>query len=65
MSKKLTDNSIMTWGEYIGEKLANIPGHYFLWRYDQTWFNHVGLKEYIEGNMDSFKLETKNYENDI
>lgn len=52
----MTDNSIMPFGKYKGEKLANVPADYLLYMY------HLGklygeLKKYIENNMDVLKIE--------
>lgn len=55
----MNDNSIIDFGEYRGEKLANIPAHYFLWLDKQNWCGKE-LREYIKENMDSFELEMKN-----
>lgn len=58
----IDDNYIITFGEFKGEKLANIPASYFMWLDRQPWCARE-LKEYIRDNMDSFELEMKN-END-
>lgn len=55
----LTDESIMPTGEYAGQKLANIPADYFLWLNKQNWCSSA-MRQYIEENMDSFKLELGN-----
>lgn len=52
----MNDNSIMPFGKYKGEKLANIPASYFLWLNDQEWCRE-DIKEYIKENMSVFNLE--------
>ena len=53
------DHYIMPWGKYKGEKLANIPGGYFLFLYDggNGLSKFPELKQYIEDNMDIIKAE--------
>ena len=56
----MDDNSIMSFGKYKGEKMANIPAEYLIWLYENT--NVYGeIKEYIRSNMDVLKSEI-NYE---
>lgn len=59
MSIKMNDESIMPFGDYKGQKLANIPASYFLWLDKQVWCSRE-MKEYIKENMDSFEFELKN-----
>jgi uncharacterized protein (DUF3820 family) len=54
----MDDNSIMTFGLHEGKKLANIPDHYFRWLYEKG-YAHGPLKEYIEDNATSLKIEIK------
>jgi uncharacterized protein (DUF3820 family) len=53
---KFTDESIMTFGKYKGEKMANIPAEYLIWLYENS--NIFGeIKEYIKENLDVLKSE--------
>lgn len=54
----LTDNDLMPFGKYKGEKLANVPASYLLWLYDNNKCNQY-LREYIEDNMDVLNEEIK------
>ena len=50
----MTDESIMPFGKYKGQKLANVPASYLLWLYDNNkCFGE--LKKYIEENMDALR----------
>jgi len=52
----MTDNSIMTFGKYKGEKMANIPADYLLWLYENSKvFGEV--KQYIKDNIYVIKSE--------
>lgn len=59
----LTDNDLMPFGKYKGEKLANVPASYLLWLYDNNKCNKY-LREYIEDNMDVLNEEVKKKYND-
>lgn len=52
-----TDESILLIGnKYKGKKLKDIPDEYFIWLWQQSWFNHKSpLGRYIEDNMEAFK----------
>lgn len=54
----MTDESIIPFGKYKGEKLANVPASYLLWLYSEGYCQRE-LKKYIEDNMDVLKQETK------
>ncbi len=48
----LTDNDIMPFGKYKGEKMANVPADYLVWLYEnEKCFGEV--KEYINKNIDT------------
>ena len=52
----MTDDSIITFGKYKGQKLANIPPEYLLWLYENV--NIYGeLKAYIADNLEVIKSE--------
>lgn len=63
---KLTDESLMPFGKYKGEKMANVPASYLMWIYDE-WtlpnprfsFVNKDVKEYIEENLDVIQEEIK------
>lgn len=54
----MDDNSIMPFGKYQGEKMANVPSAYLLWIYDEP-FCAGELKEYIKQNMDVILNDTR------
>lgn len=54
----LNDNSLMPYGKYKGEKMANVPARYLLWLYDENKCSqHV--REYIEDNLEILEEESK------
>ena len=62
-----TDDSLMTFGKYQGQKLANIPASYLLWLYDNNRA-YPKLKAYIIENMDALRKEIeepKKFETDF
>lgn len=52
----LTDESIMPFGMFKGEKMANVPPHYLLWLFENNRCSG-DVKQYIEDNMDVIKIE--------
>jgi uncharacterized protein (DUF3820 family) len=54
----MDDNSIMPFGLHKGKKLANVPDHYLKWLYTQGNVSGA-LKQYIEDNAISLKIEIK------
>lgn len=54
----MTDESIMPFGKYKGEKMADVPADYLLWLYEN---NKCGgeVKAYIEDNLQVIKDEIK------
>ena len=63
---KLTDESLMPFGKYKGEKMVNVPASYLMWIYDE-WtlpnprfgFAYKDVKVYIEENLDVLQEEIK------
>ncbi len=55
---KITDESIMTFGKYKGEKMANIPADYLLFLYENSKV-YGDIKEYIKENLEVIKSEIK------
>jgi uncharacterized protein (DUF3820 family) len=52
----ITDESIMPFGKYKGEAMANIPPDYLLWLLENG--NTYGdMKQYLEDNRETFKQE--------
>ena len=52
----MTDDSIITFGKYKGQKLANVPPEYLLWLYENG--NIYGeLKAYIADNLEVIRSE--------
>lgn len=59
----MTDESIMQFGKYKGEKLANVPSEYLLWLLENG--NTYGeLKQYLIENKEVFESEI-NYKNKL
>ena len=52
----MTDESIMPFGKYNGEKMANVPPDYLLFIYDNGRL-FGGVAEYIKENLDVLKAE--------
>lgn len=52
----LTDESLMPWGQYEGEKMANVPARYLMYLYDNNKCDKQ-VKDYIVDNMDVLKVE--------
>jgi uncharacterized protein (DUF3820 family) len=55
---KLTDQSLMPFGAFKGQKLANVPAWYLLKIKDESWV-FANLKKYIEDNKDVLIAEKK------
>lgn len=52
----LTDESLMYFGQYKGEKLANLPDHYCRFLLRQNWIKaHEGLYAYLLENEELLK----------
>lgn len=54
----LTDQSIIHFGAFKGQKLANVPAWYLLMIKDESWV-FPNLKKYIEDNKDVLLAEKK------
>lgn len=52
----MDDNSIMPFGKYQGEKLANVPAYYLLMALEKQWL-HGELKKYVEDNFQDLTME--------
>ena len=52
----MDDNSLMPFGKFKGEKMANVPADYLLWYYEQEWCKGE-LKNYIKDNLESLNTE--------
>ena len=52
----MNDESLMPFGKYKGEKMANVPPDYLIWLYDNNKC-YGQLKDYIFDNMDVLKSE--------
>ena len=48
----------MPFGQYVGQKLANVPAGYLLWLLKESKC-YGSLKEYIEKNKDWLEREDK------
>lgn len=52
----MDDNSIIPFGKFKGEKLANVPESYLIWLYNEgKCFG--ALRNYIEENLDVMKSQ--------
>lgn len=47
----MTDESVLTFGQFKGEKLANVPAWYLLWCLEKL-SGHEELKRYIRDHED-------------
>ncbi len=52
----MDDNSIMPFGKFKGQKMANVPASYLLWCINQPWCRGE-LHTYITNNMTVLMLE--------
>jgi len=59
--EKLTDNSLMPFGKYKGQKMANVPASYLLWLKNNDCKDQKVL-DYIEDNMDQLRQEHGNFD---
>jgi uncharacterized protein (DUF3820 family) len=55
---KLNDDSLMPFGKYKGEKMANVPAAYLIWLLDNNKCNEP-VKFYIQENIEVLKSEMK------
>jgi uncharacterized protein (DUF3820 family) len=54
----ITDESIMQFGKFKGEKLANVPASYLIWLHKEN--KAFGdLKKYIDENLQVLEAELK------
>lgn len=56
---KYTNQTLMPFGKYYGEKLAKVPSTYLLWLYRECSIKNEMLKIYIEENLDVLKAKEK------
>lgn len=54
----MKDDSLMPFGKYKGEKMANIPADYLLWLYENGKC-YGEVKEYIKDNWEVLQTEIK------
>lgn len=52
----MTDNSLMPYGKYKGQKMANIPPDYLIWLFENNKCTPEVAK-YITENLDVLKAE--------
>ena len=52
----MTDNSIMPFGKFKGEKMANVPSEYLLWLFENNKCTPEVAK-YIADNIEVIKSE--------
>ncbi len=58
----MTDNDLMPFGKYQGQKMANVPAEYLMYIYDKGWvsihkFNKVFW--YIKDNLRVLQVEVR------
>lgn len=53
----LTDYDKMPFGKHEGKTMANVPAAYLIYLYDVMKVNHLGVKKYIENNMQVLRSE--------
>lgn len=59
-----TDDSLMTFGKYQGQKLANVPASYLMWLFDNGRA-YPDLKKYILENKDALQKEIDENKSDL
>lgn len=59
----MTDQDLMPFGKYKGEKMEEVPASYLLWLRDQG-VSHPGVKAYIEENETVLVSECPDYINE-
>lgn len=52
----LKDDSLMPYGKYKGEKMANVPPDYLIWLYDNEKCSD-SVREYVKENHDALTEE--------
>ena len=57
----MNDSSLMPYGKYQGQKMANVPPEYLLWIFENNKCTSEVAK-YISENMDAIKAEIE-YQN--
>lgn len=57
----LTDNDLMPFGKYKGEKMVNVPATYLLFMKDKI--KNKKILEYIEDNIDVLDFEVNSINN--
>ena len=55
----MTDEDLMPFGKYKGNKMANVPASYLLWLFDMDKC-YGAVKGYVKENLDVLRLEVKN-----
>jgi hypothetical protein len=59
----MTDQDLMPFGKYKGEKMEDVPASYLLWLRDAA-VRHPGVKAYIEDNLTALLKEYADYINE-
>jgi uncharacterized protein (DUF3820 family) len=59
--KEYADETEMPFGKHKGKKLANVPAEYLLWLYGNADQLDVGLKAYINANMQGLRREAERH----
>ena len=54
----MNDESIMPFGKHKGKKMADVPGDYLIWIYENDKCTGA-VKNYIEDNLEVIKVEIK------
>ena len=61
LETKLTDESPMPFGKYVGVKMINLPGKFLLWYYENVPPNYGNqiVHDYIKENLDVIEKEAR------
>ena len=59
-NERFTDQDLMPFGKYKGEKMENVPASYLLWLRDQKVL-HKQVGNYIEENLAVLTSECPDY----
>lgn len=55
---KLTDDSLMPFGKYKGEQMADVPADYLLWLHENCKCSK-DVQDYIVDNLEVLKKQVK------
>ncbi len=61
--KKVTDDSLMEWGEHKNKRMQDVPPDYLLWLFRQDWIRQwPDMHDYLVANQDAILSEAEDEE---